>query len=71
MRARGAWLKTKHNEGGKSITDHPAGVAIVLQGTETTTNAQNGLNIDTVKMRGTLTPRTGDTEEPRFTLRPN
>jgi hypothetical protein len=66
----GEWLKTEHNEGGKSITDHPAGVAVVLQETEATTNAQNGLNTDTVKMRGLLTPRAGDTEEPRFTLRP-
>jgi hypothetical protein len=28
MRARGTRLKTEHNDGGKSITDHPAGVAI-------------------------------------------
>ena len=70
MRARGTRLKTEHDEGGKSITDHPAGVAVVLQGTEATTNATNGLNTDTVEMRGTLTPRAGDTEEPRFTLRP-
>jgi hypothetical protein len=70
MRARGTRLKTEHNEGGKSITDHPAGVAVVLQETEATTNAQNGLNTDTVEMHGTLTPRGGDTEEPRFTLRP-
>jgi hypothetical protein len=69
MRARGTRLKTEHDEGVKKITD-PAGVDIVLQGTEATTNAQNGLNTDTVEMRGTLTPRRGDTEEPQFTLRP-
>jgi hypothetical protein len=65
MRARGAWLKTEHDESGKSTIDHPAGVAVVLLDTEATTNAQNGLNIDTVRMRGTLTPRRGDTEEPQ------
>ena len=70
MRARGAWLKTEHNESGKSTIDHLAGVDVVLQDTEAATNARNGLNIDTVHMRGTLTPRRGDTEEPRFTLRP-
>ena len=70
MRARGARLKTEHNEDGKSTTDYPAGVAVVLHETEGTTNAQNGLNIDTVEMRGTLTPGAGDTEEPQFKLRP-
>jgi hypothetical protein len=70
MRARGAWLKTEHNKSGKSTIDQPAGVAVVLLDTEAVTNAQNGLNINTVRMRGTLTPRRGDTEEPQFTLRP-
>jgi hypothetical protein len=68
MRVRGMRLKTEHDEGVKTITD-PAGVDVVLQSTEATTNAQNGLNTDTVEMSGTLTPRAGDTEEPRFTLR--
>jgi hypothetical protein len=49
----GARLKTEHNEDGKSTTDYPAGVAVVLQETEDSTNAQNGLNIDTVEIRGT------------------
>ena len=69
MRVRELRLKTEHNEDVKTITD-PAGVDVVLQGTEAMTNPQNGLNTDTVEMRGTLTPRAGDTEEPRFTLRP-
>ena len=68
MRVREMRLKTEHNEGVKTITD-PAGVDVVLQSTEATTNAQNGLNTDTVEMSGTLTPRAGDSEEPRFTLR--
>jgi hypothetical protein len=70
MRARGTRLKTEHNYEGKSTTDQPAGVAVVLQETESTTNAQNGLNIDTAEMRETLTPQAGGAEEQRFTLRP-
>ena len=66
----GARLKTEHNEDGKSTTDYPAGVAVVLQETEDSTNAQNGLNIDTVEMRGTQTPGAKDTEGPQLQLRP-
>ena len=51
MRARGTRLKTEHNDGGKSITDHPAGVDVVLQETESATNAQIGLNTDTALQR--------------------
>ena len=69
MKVREMRLLTEHDAGVKTITD-PAGVDVVLQGTEATTNTQTGLNNDTVEMRGTLTPRAGDTEEPRFTLRP-
>jgi hypothetical protein len=69
MRVREMRLKTEHDAGVKTITD-PAGVDVVLQSTEATTNTQNGLNNDTVEMRGTLTPRAGDTEEPRFMFRP-
>ena len=71
MRARGTRLKTEHNDRGKSITDHPAGVAVALLEPESATNAQNGLNTDTAEMLVTLTPRVGDMEEQRFTLRPN
>jgi hypothetical protein len=70
MRARGTRLKTEHDDGGKSITDHPAGIAVVLQETESATNTYVGLNTDTAEMRGTLTPRAGGAEEQRFTLRP-
>ena len=69
MKVREMRLLTEHDAGVKTITD-PAGVDVVLQGTEATTNTQTGLNNDTVEMRGTMTPRAGDTEEPRFTLRP-
>jgi hypothetical protein len=69
MKVREMRLLTEHDAGVKTITD-PAGVDVVLQSTEATTNTQTGLNNDTVEMRGTLTPRAGDTEEPRFTLRP-
>jgi hypothetical protein len=71
MRARGTWLKTKHDDGGTSTTDHPAGVAVALQEPESATNAQHGLNTDTAEMLVTLTPRAGGSEEQRFTLRPN
>jgi hypothetical protein len=47
MRARGTRLKTEHNDRGKSITDHPAGVDVALLEPESATNAQNGLNTDT------------------------
>ena len=57
MRARGTRLKTEHNDGGTSTTDHPAGVAVALQELESATNAQNGLNTDTAEMLETLTPR--------------
>jgi hypothetical protein len=69
MKVREMRLKTEHNAGVKMITD-PAGADVVLQSTEATTNTQKGLNNDAVEMHGTLTPRAGDTEEPRFTLRP-
>ena len=71
MRARGTRLKTKHDDGGTSTTDHPAGVAVALQEPESATNAQHGLNTDTAEMFVTLTPRAGGAEEQRFTLRPN
>jgi hypothetical protein len=71
MRARGTRLKTEHDDRGKSINDHPAGVAVALLEPESATNAQNGLNTDTAEMLVTLTPRAGDAEEQRFTLRPN
>ena len=70
MRARGTRLKTEHDDGGKSTTDHPAGVAVVLQETESATNAQNGLNTDIAEMRETLTPQARGAEEQRFMLRP-
>jgi hypothetical protein len=69
MKVREMRLLTEHDAGVKTITD-PAGVDVVLQSTEATTNTQKGLNNDTVEMRETLTPRAGDREEPRFTLRP-
>jgi hypothetical protein len=61
MRSRGARLKTGHDKDGGSTTNYPAGFAVVLQETEAATNAQTGLNIDTVEMRGTLTPEAKDT----------
>ena len=69
MRARGARL-TEHDKDGRSGTNHPAGAAIVLPETEAVTNAQTGLNIDTVEMRETQTPGANDTEGPQLQLRP-
>ena len=69
MRARGARL-TEHDKDGRSATDHPAGVAVVLPETEAATNAQTGLNIDTVEMREAQTPGANDTEGPQLQLRP-
>ena len=56
MQVREMRLLTEHDAGVRTITD-PAGVDVVLQSTEATTNTQTGLNYDTVEMRGTLTPR--------------
>jgi hypothetical protein len=69
MQIREMRLLTEHDAGGETITD-PAGVYVVLQDTEATTNTDTGLDTDTVERRGTLTPRAGETGEPRFTLCP-
>ena len=69
MQVREMRLLTEHDAGVKTITD-PDGVDVGLQDTEATTNTDMGLKTDAVEMHRTLTPRAGDTEEPRFTLRP-
>ena len=68
MSARGTRLKTRHDDGGTSTTDHPAGVALALQEPESATNAQHGLNTDTAAIFVTLTPRAGGAEEQRFRM---
>ena len=69
MKVREMRLLAEHNAGVKTITV-PAGVDVVLQEMEATTNTQSGLSNDTVKMCGTLTSIEEDAMEPRFMLRP-
>ena len=68
MQVREMRLLTEHDAGTKMITN-PARVDVMLQDTESRTNTDNGLDINTVERSGTLTPQAGDTGEPRFTLR--
>ena len=53
------------------MTTNRAGVDVVLQDTEAATNTKTGLINNAAEMYGTLTPRVGNTEEPKFVLRPN
>ena len=46
---------TGHDAGVQTVTD-PAGGGFVLQGKETMTNTDTGLDIDTVERQETLTP---------------
>jgi hypothetical protein len=70
MRALGTRLKTDHDDKGQSISDHPTGVAAIIQEMETMADAQIGLDTDTVEMCEALTPQEGGTEERQFKLSP-